>query len=94
MLDFLSSGLFWAFVGVIIVSSVVKGFLAIYSRDDHIGSLLLNIGLTILNIGIYIASFILLGWVTAIVLFILASTVGGFSAAEIRHRVYKKDPDE
>ncbi|WP_342538565.1 hypothetical protein MKY15_21730 [Sporosarcina sp. FSL K6-1540] len=90
MLDFLSSGLFWTFVGGVTISSCVKGFFSIYHRESHTGSDLLIVGLTILNTGIYIASFILLGWITAIVLFILGSTVGGFAAAEAKHRLHKK----
>lgn len=94
MLDFLSSGLFWTFAGAIVISSVAKGFIAIHYKGSRTGSNLLMLGLTALNTGIYIASFIVLGWFTAIVLFILGSAIGGISAAEIRHRLYKKNSNE
>jgi len=94
MLDFLSSGLFWTFVGVVTTSSVVKGFFSIYHRESHTGSDRLILGLTALNTIVYIASFILLGWLTAVILFIFGGTIGGFAAAETKHRLYKKIPDE
>lgn len=93
MLEFLSSCLFWIFVGGVAISSAVKGFFSIYHRESHTGSDLLIVGLTILNTGIYITSFILLGWLSAIVLFIVGSTVGGFVAADTKHRLYRKASD-
>ena len=89
MFEFISNYLFWVFLCVVAISNAVKGFFSIYHRESHTSSDILIIVLSVINIAIYIASFILTGWVSTVVLLLVGSTVGGFVAADTKHRLAK-----
>jgi len=91
MWNFLSEGLFWLFLVILVISTSVKGFSTIYRDDLEIDWIVLVTGS--LNIGIYILAFIFTGWLTVIILFIVSTIVGGSVAAETKQRLYKKNPD-